>query len=90
MLEKRCFIVFFVLLIAFLLYGLRLVVLCFSSFRSLWGLLKKEKWGREGNVDLIYDNLYVISAILLNKCIMFFKIIFTFAIEFIKRAPFVN
>lgn len=62
----------------------------FSSFRSLWGLLKKEKWGREGYADLIYDNLYVISAILLNKCIMFFKIIFTFAIEFIKRAPFVN
>ena len=44
----------------------------------------------EGENDLIYDNLYIISAILLNKCIMFFKIIFTFAIEFIKRAPFVN
>lgn len=62
----------------------------FSSFRSLWGLLKKEKWGRKGYADLIYDNLYIVSAILLNKCIMFFKIIFTFAIEFIKRAPFVN
>lgn len=62
----------------------------FSSFRSLWGLLKKEKWDREGEDDLIYDNLYIVSAILLNKCIMFFKIIFTFAIEFIKRAPFVN
>lgn len=62
----------------------------FSSFRPFRGLLKKEKWGREGYADLIYDNLYIISAILLNKCIMFFKIIFTFAIEFIKRAPFVN
>lgn len=62
----------------------------FSSFRSLFGLLKKEKWGREGDADLIYDNLYIVFVNLLNKCIVFFKIIFTFAIEFIKRAPFVN
>lgn len=60
----------------------------FSSFRSLWGF--KKKWGWKEYADLIYDNLYIISAILLNKCIMFFNIIFTFAIEFIKRAPFVN
>lgn len=62
----------------------------FSSFRSLWRLLKKEKWGREGYTDLIYDNLYIIFVNLLNKCIVFFVIIFTFATEFIKRAPFVN
>ncbi len=35
----------------------------FSSFRPFRGLLKKEKWGREGYADLIYDNLYIISVV---------------------------
>lgn len=44
----------------------------------------------KGGLDLIYDNLCIIFANLLNKCIMFFMIIVTFVTEFIKRASFIN
>lgn len=68
---------------AFLLYRLCLAVLSFYASNT-------PKKNGKGCLDLIYDNLYIIFVNLLNKCIVFFVIIFTFATEFIKRAPFVN